>query len=231
MDWNCKNSEERLSEYLDGKLAPAEASAFAMHAAGCPNCAQLISQVGSLIGRMHQLEEIAEPPQLVQSILDATIGPRTQKAGWTKWFTWVPVLWQPRFAMGIITVAASLAIVLHTSGVTPGKIKRADLSPASLVRSANRQVHLTYARSAKFVNDLRVVYEIQSRLQPGPEPSPISTPMPQQQTQPPSTTPQQKSEKDPPRDRSQVQGGSMYAVLMPVNLSDGLTATLTRSFQ
>src|SRR5271167_4540651 len=140
MDWICKNSEERLSEYLDGNLTPAEASAFAMHAASCPSCAQLVSQVGSLIGQMHQLEEITEPPQLVQSILDATTGPRKQKAGWTKWFTWVPVLWQPRFAMGIVTVAASLAIVLHTSGVTPAKIKRADLSPASLVRSANRQV-------------------------------------------------------------------------------------------
>ncbi|MGH9747866.1 MAG: anti-sigma factor family protein [Candidatus Acidiferrales bacterium] len=231
MDWNCKISEERLSEYLDGKLAPAEASAFAVHAAGCPKCAQLIARVGGLITQLRQIEEIEEPPQLVRNILDATLGPRVQKEGWAKWLGWVPVLWQPRFAMGIITVAASLAIVIHTSGITPAKLKRADFSPASLVRSANRQVHLTYARSAKFVNDLRVVYEIQSRLEPSPEPSPSVTP--QQRTQPPSSTPQQKSEKDPPRDRSQMRGGTTFAVLMIGNMTaameNSLTATLTRS--
>jgi anti-sigma factor RsiW len=235
MDWNCKISEERLSEYLDGKLAPADASAFAVHAAGCSKCAQLVAQVGGLIGQLHQLEEIREPPQLVRKILDATIGPQTQKEGWRKWFSWVPVVWQPRFAMGIITVAASLAIVIHTSGITPAKLKRADFSPASLIRSANRQVHLTYARSAKFVNDLRVVYEIQSRLEPSPEPSPSIAPLPQQQTKPPSSIPQQKSEKEPPRDRSQMRGRTTFAVLMlgnmPANLENGLTATLTRSSQ
>ncbi|MGA8145625.1 MAG: zf-HC2 domain-containing protein [Candidatus Acidiferrales bacterium] len=231
MEWNCKLSDERLSEYLDEKLSPTEAADFTAHAAGCANCAQLVTQVGGLLARLHEMEEIEEPPQLVRNILDATIGPRTQNEGWKKWFSWVPVLWQPRFAMGIITVAASLAIVIHTSGVTPAKLKKTDLNPASLYRSANRQAHLTYARSVKFVNDLRVVYEIQSRLQPAPEPSPASVPLPEKQSNPPSGTPQQKSEKDPPRDRSQVRNGSMFAVLMPASLPDSLIATLTRSPQ
>jgi hypothetical protein len=231
MDWNCKISEERLSEYLDGKIAPTDASAFAVHAAGCANCAQLIARVGGLVSRMHQLAEIEESPQLIRNILDATIGPRTQKQGWKKWFSWVPILWQPRFAMGIVTVAASLAIVIHTAGITPGKIKRANLNPASLYRSANRQVHLTYARSVKFVNDLRVVYEIQSRLQPGPEPSPASAPRPEPQSQPASPTPQQKSDKNPPRYRGQVHGGSMFAVLMPSSFPASSIATLIRGPQ
>jgi len=106
------------------------------------------------------------------------------------------------------------------------------LSPANIFRTANRQVHLTYARSAKFVNDLRVVYEIQSRLQPGPEPSPNSAPAPEQkQSQPDPSMPQQKSDKNPPRDRSQVHGGSMFAVLMPATFPASTIATLTRSFQ
>jgi len=230
MDWNCKISDERLSEYLDGKLSPADASAFAVHTAGCADCAQLVARVGALVGQMRQVAEIEEPPQLIRNILDATIGPRVQKEGWKKWFSWVPVLWQPRFAMGIITVAASLTIVIHSTGITPGKIKRADLSPANIFRSANRQVHLTYARSAKFVNDLRVVYEIQSRLQPGPEPSPNSAPAPEQkQSQPDPSTPQQKSDKNPPRDRTQVHGSSMFAVLMPATSPASTIATLTRS--
>jgi anti-sigma factor RsiW len=95
MDWNCKISDERLSEYLDGKLPPADASAFAVHTAGCADCAQLVARVGALVGQMHQLAEIEEPPKLIQNILDATIGPHVQKEGWKKWFSWVPILWQP----------------------------------------------------------------------------------------------------------------------------------------
>jgi hypothetical protein len=82
------------------------------------------------------------------------------------------------------------------------------------------------------VNDLRVVYEIQSRLQPGPEPSPSSAPAPEQkQSQPEPSTPQQKSDKNPPRDRGQVHGGSLFAVLVPSTFPASTIATLTRSAQ
>src|ERR1700736_4812375 len=182
MNWNCTNSEQRLSDYLEGALASEEAAAFSAHAASCARCTDLLAQVGSLVTSMHQLEPVEEPSHLVQKILDATLGPRTQKRAWKRWFTWAPVLWQPRFAMGALTVAASFVIVFHTAGVTPAKLKKADLSPSSLYRPANRQAHLTYARGAKFVNDLRVVYEIQSRLQPDQESSgsPVSAPPPAQ---------------------------------------------------
>jgi hypothetical protein len=44
------------------------------------------------------------------------------------------------------------------------KPKLADLRPAAIYQSADRQAHLVFARSVKYVSDLRVVYEIQSRL-------------------------------------------------------------------
>jgi hypothetical protein len=231
MNWNCTNSEERLSDYLDGHLGPEEVAAFSAHTASCARCSELLARVGGLVSRMHQLEAVEEPSQLVQKILDATLGPRTQKQGWKRWFTWAPVLWQPRFALGALTVAASFVIVFHTTGITPAKLKKADLSPSSLYRSANRQVHLTYARGAKFVNDLRVVYEIQSRLQPEQEPtgSPASAPSPDQPSHPPSSNPQEKSEQKTPRDRSQVRSGNMFALLLPESLSLVLFDTLNRS--
>ena len=215
MDWNCVLTEERLSDYLDGLLAPVEGAAFSAHANTCEQCAKLVAQVNGLVSRMQQLEPLEAPPELISKILDSTAGSRTEKQKWNRWFTWLPALWQPRFVMGAATVVATLLIVLYTAGFSPAKLKKADLSPANVLRSANRQVHLTYARSAKFVNDLRVVYEIQSRLQPEsePQPNPTPEPAPQQNPQPSSKNPQEKSQTAPHPDRSQSRNKVMLAVL------------------
>ncbi|MFZ3215099.1 MAG: zf-HC2 domain-containing protein [Candidatus Acidiferrales bacterium] len=220
-DWNCALIEERLSDYLDGLLSPAEAAGFSAHAAGCEECGKLMAQVGGLVQRMRVLEPLETPPQLIANILDATLGPRVASAGWKRWFAWIPSLWQPRFAMGVATVAATVLIVLYTSGLSPAKLRKADLSPANFLRTANRQFHLTYARSAKFVNDLRVVYEIQTRLQPDAEPSPALAPepAPQQDSQPPTVNPQEKSQTSPRPGHSQTRGGAMLAFLMNSDFS------------
>ncbi|MFZ0581476.1 MAG: zf-HC2 domain-containing protein [Candidatus Acidiferrales bacterium] len=217
MDWNCVLTEERLSDHLDGLLSPDEAAAFAAHVAGCEQCGKLVAQVGGLVNSIQRLESLEAPPQMVTKILDATLGPRTQKQSWGRWFTWIPVLWQPRFTMGVATVVATLLIVVYTSGFSPTKLKKMDLNPASMFRAANRQAHLTYARSAKFVNDLRVVYEIQSRLQPESEQEPSATPAPapeQNKQQQPSTDPQEKSQTAPHPGHTQARGGAMFAVML-----------------
>jgi len=226
-DWNCARTEERLSDYLDGILSPAEAAAFSAHSSGCDACGKLVAQVGGLVHQMRALDELEVPPQLIPKILESTLGPRrTQTAGWQRWFAWVPQLWQPRFAMGAITVAATILIVLYTTGMSPAKLKKADLSPANVFRTANRQVHLTYARSAKFVNDLRVVYEIQTRLQPAAEPSPAITPAPAPppNSQPPSVNPQEKSQTSPHPSHGQSRNGTMLASLFHSNGAEYVAA-------
>lgn len=226
MDRNCTFTEERLSDYLDGKLSPGEAAEFSAHTAGCANCAQTVALVGGLVNRMHKIELLEEPPYLVAKILDATLGPRAQKEGWKKWFDWAPILWQPRFAMGLAIIAVLLVVISYTAGLTPAKLKKADLSPTGVLRSANRQAHLTYARGAKFVNDLRVVYEIQSKLQPEPEPMPVSNPAPapnqEHNSQPPTSTPQQKSQTAPLPSRTQIRSGPLFALLLTTGMNQSL---------
>src|SRR5271154_6357122 len=109
-------------------------------------------------------EKNRTPPQLIYSILNQTLGPRETKKGWRGAFGWFSGLASPRFAYSAISVAATLLILLTASGFSFRKPKLADLSPATVYRNADRQAHLVYARSTKFVSDLRVVYEIQSRL-------------------------------------------------------------------
>jgi len=228
-DWNCARTEERLSDYLDGILSPAEAAEYSAHAGSCDACGKLVKQVGGLVHQMRALDALEAPPQLIPKILESTLGPRRkQGAGWQRWVAWVPQFWQPRFAMGGITVAATILIVLYTTGISPAKLKKADLSPANVFRTANRQVHLTYARSAKFVNDLRVVYEIQTRLQPDAEPSPTirPAPAPQQNSTPPSVNPQEKSQTSPHPGHSQARNGTMLATLLNSNWAGNFAAIM-----
>lgn len=210
MEWNCTLTESKLSDYLDGTLSREEAAAFSAHAAICADCAKLVAAVGGLVTRMQKLEPLPAPPMLVKRIVDATSGPRKESAGWKEWFAWAPALWRPRFLMGVGTVAATILILLYTTAGSPVHWKHADLSPSTVLRTANRQAHLTFAKSAKFVNDLRVVYEIQTRLQPESEPSAA----PQQDQNQAPTKPQEKSQTSPNPGHSQARTGTMLASLV-----------------
>jgi anti-sigma factor RsiW len=164
MTWTCENIEARLSDYLDGLLSPDERHEFDLHANSCENCAQMVASLSHLLSGLHSLEQIDAPPQLVYSILNATLGPRDAQKGWRGAFGWLSGLASPRFAYSAVSVAATMLILLTASGFSWRKPKLADLSPATVYRNADRQAHLVYAHTTKFVSDLRVVYEIQSRL-------------------------------------------------------------------
>ncbi len=172
MNWNCAQIEDRLSDYLDRLLEPDERIAFEAHQLECPTCRALVNRVIGTVSRVHALEPVEPPARLVHAILDGTLGPRAAKAtGWRAWFGWMETVWQPRFALGLATAVMSAMIVFSALGVDFSKLSRQDFYPANIYHAADRQAHILYARGAKFVNDLRVVYEIQSRLQPEARPA------------------------------------------------------------
>jgi anti-sigma factor RsiW len=171
MNWKCEQIEERLSEHLDGLLDATERAAFESHTEGCARCRALVARVSGALEQVHGLEMIEEPLHLAPAILDATLGPRQPKKNW-KGFAWLQPLWQPRMAMGLATVVMFGWVSLNAMGVQLSSISLSDLHPVKLYHEGSRQAHLVYARGEKFVNDLRVVYEIQSRLRPAPEEQP-----------------------------------------------------------
>jgi len=162
--WTCDLVEARLSDYLDGLLTGPERAAFEAHANSCPECAPLIESVRSLVGEMRAMEEVEAPPRLVYSILDKTLGPRETLTGWQGFLNVIRGLATPKLAYGMASVLATLIILVGASGFSLRKPKLADLRPATIYHNADRQAHLVFARSVKYVSDLRVVYEIQSRL-------------------------------------------------------------------
>jgi hypothetical protein len=117
-----------------------------------------------MLGDLHSLEAIPEPPRLAYNILNLTLGPRAVKTRWFGGFNWLRVLGSARFAYSTVSVVATVLILLTASGFSFKKPKLADLSPVKAYHFVDGQAHVAYAKSAKFVSDLRVVYEIQSRL-------------------------------------------------------------------
>jgi anti-sigma factor RsiW len=163
MTWTCEQTEARLSDYLDGVLASAELAEFQAHVPSCQRCAPLLASVSELVTGLQSTEQLEPPPRLVYAILDKTLGPR-ESAGWRGVLGWVRGLASIRFAYGALSVAATLIIFVTASGFNWRHPKMADLRPATIIRKANSTMHLAYGSSVKFVNDLRVVNEIQSRL-------------------------------------------------------------------
>jgi hypothetical protein len=164
MNWTCEQTELLLTDYLEGLLQPEQQHAFDLHVNGCERCTPLVASVTHVIANLRALPELDTPPRLVYNILDTTLGPRETVGGWAAFRAWVRGIASPRFAYGSLSVAATFLMLVTVSGFNWKKPRIADLSPANIYRETNRHVHMAYARSSKYVSDLRVVYEIQSRL-------------------------------------------------------------------
>ena len=198
--WTCAETETRFSDFVDGLLAPDERAAFDRHRAGCAACATLSARVAATVSGLHAMPMLEAPPELVRAILARTSGahdaectasaaPGTQSARTKRrWLEWLSALAQPRFAYGVLSVLVSALVVSHALGIEWRRPTTADLDPANIYRTANRQGHLIYARGTKFVADSRIVYEIQSAL----DSEPAAESAPQQNTAPsraPAETP------------------------------------------
>ena len=210
MNWNCADTDRRLSDYLERLTSPEETTALGAHIEHCADCAALVARVGGAVRLLRAAEPLEVPSYLHGKIIAATSGKQEVVRGWRRWMP-AKIAWQPQFAMGAITVAASFLIIFHAATASGASQGFATLNPVNLVRAADRQIHLTYAHTAKFVSDMRLVYEIESRLQPDEDQSASPTEPPAQS---PNSQPQPRSQTRLPRSTSwRVRLHGQYATL------------------
>src|SRR5271167_1698842 len=115
MSWTCINTEELLSDFLDGRLTAGDRAQVESHLAGCPSCSTLAAQLTSLAAQLRSLEPEPEPSGLVYRILEATSGAATAKRE-RNWKVLLAGLMTPRFALGLGSVVATLFILFQALG-------------------------------------------------------------------------------------------------------------------
>jgi len=171
----CAEFEALLADALDGILGGAEEERFQAHLAVCSSCAPLYNEARAGLAWLSELkEDEAEPPAaMVENILRATIGtspiPKAAKPAkpWWEQLKEMPVLapvfqtvLQPRFAMGFGMAFFSITMLLNLAGVKVNKIRYVDLRPSAIVTT----YYETTGRIVKYWENIRFVYEIESRV-------------------------------------------------------------------
>ncbi|ADV83911.1 anti-sigma factor family protein [Terriglobus saanensis] len=179
----CANCERLLMDALDGMLTAEEQAAFDLHLIHCSACASKVADARRGAAWMEMLKDAPpEPPDtLVNRILSQTSGmnPGLAVAGaqaqaipasgkvlaFRPRFavgaqSFVRMAMQPRLAMTAAMAFFSVALTLNLVGVRVTKIRLADLKPSSLRRS----FYQTNAHVVRYYDNLRVVYELESRV-------------------------------------------------------------------
>ena len=176
-DMQCSEFDALLSDALDQILTGPKAQAFQAHAKSCPVCGPLLAEAEVGKRWLEQLVEVEAPQHLVHNILAATTGIDTARlretaalqpswldrmAAWTStaFRPIVAVAKQPRFAMSFGMAFFSLSISLSLAGVKLGDLRHVDLRPSAI----RRNYYETSGKVVKYYENIRLVYEMESRL-------------------------------------------------------------------
>lgn len=166
---NCADIEILLADYVDGTIRGGQKSAVERHLAECPECAELARDAAGAVAFIGRSAVIEAPPELVTRILfEITDGPSRSeiKPGWIKriFGARLQPLLQPKFTMGLAMTILSFAMLGRLSGIEVRQLKPSDLDPVKVWAAAEDRVHRGWERTMKYYENLKVVFEIQTRI-------------------------------------------------------------------
>lgn len=174
---SCDDWELLLTESLDGLLPTAQRTAFDAHAAGCSVCAELLEQARQ--GR-EWLRFLGPEPEVPAGMVERIVGKTSGSvvaghplaAGGdaipaTPHMLGLPVrrvMWDSRMLMTAAMAFFSIALTLNLAGVRLSNLRLADLTPASMEMNLTRQFYDAKGSLVRYYDNLRLVYEVESRM-------------------------------------------------------------------
>jgi hypothetical protein len=166
---NCADLEILLCDYVDGTLAADARAELERHLAQCANCAEMARDVTAAVGFIGRAADVEPPPELLTRILfnlPSAHHARAQQPGGLRHFLhrWIQPILQPRFAMGFAMTILSFSLLGRYAGISPRQLTLDDLRPAKVWQAIDDRAYRIWQRTAKFYENLRFVYEIQTQL-------------------------------------------------------------------
>jgi len=173
---HCAEFDALLSQAIDGTLAGERLATFEAHGRDCKLCGPLLQEADAGRTWLKSMAEVEPPDDLVTNILLQTSGVLTrQRAGQRVTTSWmdrvgelasaifspvVAVARQPRFAMSFGMAFFTLSVTLSLAGVKLSDLRHLDLRPSAV----RRNYYETQGRVVKYYENIRFVYEIESRV-------------------------------------------------------------------
>ncbi len=169
----CVEVEALLAEALDGVLHGSQLAAFEAHQQTCLACRTMVEEAGAGMHWLKGLDEAEPPLNLVHNILAQTVGalpsehivPVPRGEGWFDKLKgrlapmFGPVA-TPRFAMSFGMAFFSITLLLGIAGFHLSDLRNLDLSSKGITKT----YYATQARVVRYYENIRLVYEIESRV-------------------------------------------------------------------
>lgn len=166
----CGEIEVLLADYLDGTLSDNEQAALEQHTSACTSCRALLEDASAAVNFLKRADDITPPPELITRIAyGAPIGrvrlPFERQSLFSRLTSkWLQPILQPRLAMGMAMTILSFAMLERCTGVQVQHLQPADLNPVRIWGGVEDRALRVKDRAVKYYENLRWVYEIETRL-------------------------------------------------------------------
>ena len=198
----CEEWEALLADALDGVMPANDSASFEAHSHDCSACAGLLAQSRQGQEWMRFLHTEPEmPADLVDRILGRTSGAVAERplAVYGAPIAAGPnvmalprrrFVWDTRLMMTAAMAFFSIALTLNLAGVRLTDLRLSDLTPASLENNLTRQFYTAKTQAVRYYDNLRFVYEVESKMRElrRDEDTQRPAPQPEQKTPAPQTT-------------------------------------------
>ena len=166
----CAEFEILLADYVDGTLPSAQKSALEAHSGECAACAELAQDVTGATAFIERASVLEPPQELVTRILfeipqaNRTASKEKVQGLWRRIVGWFQPVLQPKIAMGMAMTILSFSMLGQFAGIQVRQLKPADLDPVRVWATIDSQAQRTWERAVKYYENLKLVYEVQTRL-------------------------------------------------------------------